>query len=245
MNTQIKTLVVAASTAAASLLAAAPASATSVVYDQPVNPALSGGTYFFSFERPSGTGFETADRFSLATPTSIEALTWAGAWAVYDLSQPVQNITDWNVRIYTAAGESNPGFLATPLIELSISDVFSTPLGTTNIFPDTLNEQHFGYGADLTDFTLPAGNYFLSVQAVLRVDQQTPNNTQLTSLFLWDHSTPNVDDLSVSRDIGSIPWTPVAGDRAFSIIGTPIPAPTPGAIVLASAGLLLRRRRHA
>lgn len=247
VNTRMKTLVVGTAASAGLILAAGPVSASTIVYNQPVNPALAGGTYFFSFERPNGTGVETADRFSLPTATTVEALGWAGAWAVYDAAQPVQNITGWKVRFYTSAGApptSTPGFLATPLIELSISDVPSTPLGTTNIFPDTLNEQHFGYSADLSDFTLPAGDYFVSVQAVLRIDQQTAENTQLTSLYLWDHSTPNVDDQSVIRDIGAIPWGTVGGDRAFTIIGTPVPGPASGVLVAAGAGLILRRRRR-
>ncbi|HEX8877064.1 MAG TPA: hypothetical protein VF777_09970 [Phycisphaerales bacterium] len=244
MNTRMKTLVVGAAAGAGLILSAGTACGSTIVYNQPVNPSLSGGTYFFSFERPNGSGIETADRFSLSTATTVEALGWAGAWAVYDAAQPVQNITGWKVRFYTASADgSNPAFLAAPLIELSISDVPSTALGTTHIFPDTLSEQHFGYSADLPDFTLPAGNYFLSVQAILRIDQQSAANTQLSSLFLWDHSTPNVDDLCAVRDIGAIPWSPAAGDRAFTIIGTQVPGPATAATVFVGTGLMLRRRR--
>lgn len=245
MNTQIKSLVLAAATTAAALLAAAPAGATSIVYNQPVNPALSGGTYFFSFQSPDSTGIEVADRFTLTQPTTIEALGWAGSWAVYNANQPVQNINGWKIRFYSSSGANTPGFLANPLIQLSVSDVPSTSLGTTNIFPDLVNEQHFGYSADLADFTLPAGEYFLSVQAVLRINQKDATGAQLSSLFFWDHSTPNVDDACVGRDIGSLTWSPAAGDRAFTILGTPIPAPGPGTLALTGAALLLRRRRTA
>lgn len=173
----------------------------------------------------SASGYRTYDDFAIESGGLVTGMTWRGYYRNFDFTEVVALPTDsFRIEIYADSGRAAP---FTPLAER----VFATTIG---VYESTLvshteeNRYYYDFAVDFkTAFRAEAGvTYWLSVVSL-----------QVVAEPLWSWSAGYGDD-GASRQYVDGEYLQRGLDRAFTLI----PAPS-GVLVLAGAGLSLRRRR--
>lgn len=181
---------------------------------------------------------ETGDDFSLSTNVILRDVHWYGVYGWGNGTEPAQD--DFTIRIFNVVG-GVPG--TTPFYEEHIGDVGRVDTGNT-----IGNYRLFAYSTLLTDTTLNAGDYFLSIV----------NNTSEPSYpdyWYWAFSSPTGNahfrSIFTRNHFGDGRWVPMGGEASFNLTGEPVPEPGTllmlgtGLAGFAGYGIRLKRRKRA
>ncbi|HLO41288.1 MAG TPA: hypothetical protein VK176_09715 [Phycisphaerales bacterium] len=217
--------------AAASTIAAFSAFAgASVVASNPQNFGAEFGTGFYSDGEP-GYFYEqqVAENFTVSSATNITGVEWAGASEYFDYAD-YTNFTGFRVQIFADAG----GVPGAAVFNQVFSTAATAPAAQgTNFFGATVYAQAVSFAA----VSVAAGNYWVSIGAVVV--------NPFGDAWVWADGT-NDDGVAYSTTPNSGGWAAYndgATSGAFSIIGTPVPAPASVALS-ALAGIIAFRRRR-
>lgn len=165
-------------------------------------PATTGGyksDFTFNFVN------QQAQRFSLASDTSIQAVV---AWGAYGSGLPTDNFT---IRIFADDGGGSPEVL--PLIELSGVAAVRVDTGGLKLGTNPIYQYTFNLAAPIA--LLGSTDYYLSVV----------NSTNLAESWSWvEGATTN--DLRWSREADGNAWfAPQPANLAFELHDAPIVIP--------------------
>lgn len=194
------------------------------------------------------------DNFTLTAGYHIEGISWSGIYAEPLPVSPSE--TDFLIEIWADAdGKPN---LAVPLHTIGLNggtagtsgpDVSVTALGhtspATNATPG--GGPAFGYDASLSAVTLPPGDYWISVLA----DQRFDNQVEIDPEWQWHLGMGPSDGFYAFDRLLDPVGTPEYGflqegkDLAFELRGTLVPEPSAiGLAMLATLSALAFRRRR-
>jgi hypothetical protein len=219
--------------AAVALLAAVPAFASPIVYQQPAqSPVVS--TRSSQDQTGGGIDFQTWDNFVLTSDMLIDGVDWQGSY--------------FNIRVNDA--NFNPPANSTGFVVQFYSDSLGTPgslLASQTFTPAAANETFVGqqpfaaipglglgiynYSAALsTAFLATSGTpYWLSVYAL------SPLSSATEAQWGWNGGTGG--DGSSPQAIAGVIGAPTPPDRTFALHGTAAPIPEPATMLLFGSGL--------
>lgn len=211
-----------------SVCSSAVSATTETLYEQTARSSLSSGYFWNSLVDPDGSGAEVADRFTLSDASVVSEIGWYGYFAIFSDSLPTNNASDWNIRFYDG---TNGNFIG--LQTIADTAVDRSFLGNTDIFHNTLREEHFRFSSAIAPLSLDAGDYWMSIQSVNILS--TDFSPTSGSVFAWDPSVDNsADNLSAQRGLPSGEFGTVSGDRAFSVSGAVLVVPEPSSLAMLS-----------
>ncbi len=227
------------------LLAASSVEASSLLYNQPAaGDGVCGGSCWTSTLDSTSSGFQTFDNFQLGTSATVNSATWQGFyWNFAGGTNPVSSppTSSWTISIWS----NNGGVPGTQLFSQNVAESAANPNFITDGSFQNATVPAYQFTANLSGFVATAGTtYWFSVVS---------NQSSLNPLFSWTQGSGG-DGSSWQWAITDHALTnsgSVAGDRAFSLTGTPYtPVPLPGTLLqlglgLATLGLVSRRRSRA
>jgi hypothetical protein len=192
-----------------------------------------GGAMASDFSSSTLTGpIQRADDFVLDGPAEITGVNW---WGLYAFSNTPEGQDDFTFRIFADAGGS-PASL--PLIQFALGNPGRADTGLASF-----GSEVYAYSALLPSaVTLQGGvMYWLSIVNNTAADRDDN--------WYWQRVT-RFEGSVQQRNTDSSPWVPASdpGILAFNFVGTVVPEPSAGALLLSGAALavvLARTRRMA
>lgn len=218
--------------AVSAITAISAAAGAAVIATNPQDFGSSFGTGFYSEGEP-GYFYEqqVAENFTVATASDITGVEWAGASEYFEYAD-YTNITGFRVQIFADAG-GVPGAVV-------FNEVFSTASTSptaqgTNFFGATVYAQSVTFASPVTN--VAPGTYWVSIGGVV--------TDPFGDSWVWADGT-NDDGVAYTNTPNAGGWTAYsdgASSGAFTIVGTPVPAPASVALS-ALAGVIAYRRRR-
>ena len=198
----------------------------STLWDQPLDPSLSG--VFSNFVLGSSMNLQIAENFTLTEPSTIDSISWAG---YYVAPQMLIDPVSFKIRFFEDAGVTPE----TPIdsffqeYDVHVNAVATGDIGVISGDGGPV----FSYAVSLPSLMLDPGTYWVSIT---EADTRTPASG--FSQWLWSRSdfSGNFAGRRGDLEIWSSAGDNTSGDLAMTLTGTVVPIPA--AVWLFGSGLL-------
>ena len=214
------------------VLLPARAQASSIVLYQQVPDFPAPSSFRTSYGTSSQTFFRTSDNFTLTQGGVVTNVTWQGSYQDFVNSQnpAAPNTVSFDIAFWAdASGQPGASLLSQTIAYASVT---ATLVG----FSATgLNVFDYQVALPTPFLAQPGTTYWLSIFS---------NSSSFSPLWGW-RSGSGGDGLTFQQNFSTGGSTLTGPDRAFALVGAPVPEP--GSVVLLVSGLaaiaLIRRRR--